>query len=109
MSLPRPASPRRAFADLTAFFRNRGRHQLIAGGLALIIPAFILLGFYTDSNTNTTPGRTLIYAESWRADRSDAVIIAQQKIDQAARDKALLERKQAYQRLEKRMGMTPSK
>lgn len=106
MSLPRPASPRRAWADLSAFFRNRGRHQLVAGGLAIIIPAIIVLGFYTDSNTNTAPPRRqLIYAESWRADRTDAEIIARQKIDQAARDEALAERQRAYKRLEKRLGM----
>ncbi len=105
MSLPRPASPRRAFADLKAFFGNRGRHHLIAGGLAILVPAIILVGFITDSNTNTTPGRQLIYAESWPADRSDAEIIAQQKIDQRKKDEALAERQRAYQRLEKRLGM----
>lgn len=106
MSLPRPASPRRAWGDLAAFFRNRGRHQLIAGGLAIVVPAIIVLGFHTDSNTNTAPPRRqLIYAESWRADRSDAEIAAQQKIDQAAREEALAERQRSYKRLEKRLGM----
>ena len=106
MALPRPASPRRAFADLAAFFRNRGRHQLIAGGLALLLPAIILIGFYTDANTNTAPPRRqLIYAESWRADRSDAEIIAQQKLDQKVKEDAAVERQKAYQRLEKRLGI----
>lgn len=109
MSLPRPASPRRAYADLVAFLRNRERHQLVAGGLAIVIPAIILYGFYTDGQTNTTPGRSLIYAESWRADRSDDVIIAQQRIDEVARIKAEAEKRQAYKRLEKRLGISPSK
>lgn len=105
MPLPRPASPRRAFGDLAAFFRNRSRHQLIAGALAIALPAIILLGFIKDSNVNTMPGRQIIYAESWPADRSDAEIVAQQKIDQKRKEEAARERQRAYQRLEKRLGI----
>lgn len=106
MALPRPASPRRAFADLRAFFRHRSRHQLVAGGLAILLPALILVGFYLDGQTNLAPPRRqLIYADNWRADRSDAEIIAQQKIDQKAKDDAALEKQRAYQRLEKRFGI----
>lgn len=105
MPLPRPASPRRALADLGAFFRSRGRHQLIALALALLAPALIVFAFIKDSNTNTMPGAQLIYAEHWRADRSDAEIVARQKIDQAKREQALRERQESYQRLEKRFGI----
>ena len=106
MALPRPASPRRALADVAAFFRARGKHQLIAGGLAIILPALILWGFWADGKTNLAPPRkTLIFAENWRADRSDAEIIAQQKIDSAARRETELEKQRAYKRLEKRLGM----
>ena len=43
MIVPRPSSPRRALSDATAFFRARGKHQLIAGGLAIVVPALYLL------------------------------------------------------------------
>lgn len=105
MALPRPASPRRAFADLKAFFRARGRHQLIAGTLAIILPAIIVVGFYVDGKTNLAPPRrTLIYAENWRADRTDAEIIAQQKIDTEAKAEFAREKQRAYKKLEKRLG-----
>lgn len=66
----------------------------------------IVVGFLVDAKTNTAPPRRqLIYVENWRADRSDAEIVAQQKIDQAAKDAAALERQRAYQRLEKRLGI----
>lgn len=106
MALPRPASPRRAFSDAAAFFRARGKHQLVAGGLAIVLPALIVAGFYADGQTNLAPPRkTLIFAESWRADRTDAEIIARQKVEAAARAEAELEKRRAYQRLEKRLGM----
>ena len=105
MALPRPSTPRAAFADLRTFLRNRGRHQLLAGALAIILPAIILLGFYTDSNTNTMPKPTVIYTESWSAKRTDAEIKAQQIKDSEARKAAKLEKQRQFQRLEKQLGM----
>lgn len=106
MPLPRPSSPRRALADLGAFFRARGRHQLVAVALALLIPALILLAFYADGQTNLAPPRrSLIYAESWSASRSDAEIVAQQKIDAKIKSDYAAEKQRSYQRLEKRLGM----
>lgn len=106
MSLFRFLSPRRAFTDLRAFFRARGRHQWIAVTLALLLPALILLVFYADGQTNLAPPRrSLIYAESWSANRSDAEIVAQQKIDAKIRADYAAEKQRSYQRLEKRLGM----
>ena len=105
MSLPRPSSPRAALADLRAFLRNQGSPKLIAGALALLLPAIILVGFYTDSNTNTMPKPTVIYTESWSAKRTDAEIRAQQVKDSEARTAAKLERQRQFQRLEKQLGM----
>lgn len=106
MALPRPASPRRVAADLAAVFRARGKHQLIAGGLAIMLPALIVAGFYADGKTNLAPPRrTLIYAENWRADRTDAEIIAQQKIDTVVKAEQAAERQRQYKRLEQRLGM----
>lgn len=106
MVLPRPSSPRRALADAGAFFRARGKHQLIAGGLAILFPAIIVIGFWADAKTNIAPPpRHLIYAESWRADRSDDEIVARQRVEAAANEKAARERQESYKRLEKRLGI----
>lgn len=105
MALPRPSSPKALLADLRAFMRERSRHQWIAAAFAILMPVVILAGFYFDARTNIAPGEQLIYVENWRADRTDAEIIAQQKIDQAAREKRAAERQRQFQKLEKRLGI----
>jgi len=98
MPLPRPVSPRALWADLRAFTAERRPHQWIAAGLAIVMPVAIIILFVIDGRTNILPGPQLIYVESWPANRSDAEIKAQQKIDQAWRDKALKERQDAFKR-----------
>lgn len=105
MPLPRPASPRVLWADIRAFLRQRSRHQLIAAVAAIFMPTAIIVTFYLDARTNILPGEQIIYAESWRADRSDAEIIAQQKIDQAARERAEAERQRQFKEVERRLGL----
>jgi hypothetical protein len=46
------------------------------------------------------PGPQLIYVESWPANRTDEQIKAEQKIDQAARDKAKAERQRQFKKLD---------
>ncbi len=105
MALPRPSSPRAAWADLRAFFSGPQRHKLLFAILAVLMPAIIVFGFIVDGRTNILPGRSILYIQSWPADRSDSEIIAQQKIDQKKREAAALERQRSYQRLEKQLGM----
>jgi hypothetical protein len=100
MPLPRPASPRALWADLRAFTSERRPHQWVAAALAIAIPAAIIIIFALDGRTNIMPGPQLIYVESWPANRSDAEIKAQQKIDQAARDKFRKERQAEFQRID---------
>lgn len=103
MPLPRPSSPRALWADLRAFASDRRPHQWVAAALATAIPIAIIVIFQIDGRTNIMPGPQLIYVESWPADRSDAEIIAQQKIDQAARDKAMKERQEQFRRLDEKL------
>lgn len=103
MPLPRPASPRALWADLRAFASERRPHQWIAAGLALAMPVAIVILFVLDGRTNILPGPQLIYVESWPANRSDEEIKAQQKIDQAARDKAMKERQEQFKRLDDKL------
>jgi hypothetical protein len=103
MPLPRPASPRALWADLRAFTSERRPHQWVAAALAVAIPIGILVLFVLDGRTNILPGPQLIYVESWPASRTDAEIKAQQKIDQAARDKANKERQAQFKRLDDKL------
>jgi len=105
MSLPRPASPRALWSDLRTFAKQRSRHQMIAAFAAVAMPIAIIVAFYFDGKTNIMPGEQVIYVENWPANRSDAEIKAQQKIDQERKDKALAERQRQYKQLEKRFGM----
>jgi hypothetical protein len=103
MPLPRPASPRALWADLRAFTGERRPHQWVAAALAIVIPVAIVVVFLIDGRTNIMPGPQLIYVESWPANRSDEEIKAQQKIDQAARDKANKERQEQFKRLDEKL------
>ncbi|HYJ83745.1 MAG TPA: hypothetical protein VEW26_13000 [Allosphingosinicella sp.] len=103
MPLPRPASPRALWADLRAFTSERRPHHWVALALALAIPLGIVLIFDLDGRTNIMPGPQLIYVESWPANRSDEEIKAQQKIDQAWRDKANKERQEQFRKLDEKL------
>ena len=105
MALPRPASPRALWSDVRSFARQRSRHQVIAGVLAVAMPIVIVVGFYFDAQTNIMPGEQIVYVENWPANRTDAEIKAQQKVDQERREKGLAERQRQYQELERRLGM----
>ena len=102
---PKPVGPRAAFADLRAFMRQRGREKVIGGALAILVTTIIVIEFLVDSKINTAPPPTVVYVDSWRADRTDAEIVAQQKIDQAKRDAAAKEKQRQFQKLEKQLGM----
>jgi hypothetical protein len=98
MPLPRPSSPRALWADLRAFAGERRPHQWIAAALAVAMPVAIIVLFVIDGRTNIMPGPQLIYVESWPASRTDEEIKAQQKIDQAWRDKKLKERQEMFKK-----------
>lgn len=98
MPLPRPASPRALWADIRAFTSERRPHHWVALAIAIAMPVAIVLLFDLDGRTNIMPGPQLIYVESWPANRTDDEIKAEQKIDQAARDKAMKERQEMFKR-----------
>ncbi len=103
MAFPRPSTPAAAWRDLKAFFATRRRHQWVFAAIALMMPVIIVAGFYHDANIKPEP--RIVYVESWPADRSDEQIKAEQKVDQARRDKAMAERKAQYQRLADKLGI----
>ena len=102
---PSPASPRALWADIKAFAQDRNPHQWIAAGLALVMTVGVLVMFYLDSTEPIMPKEQLIYVDSWRADRTDAEI----KADQAKRQQEAVTRAKAkqkvFQDLERKLGM----
>lgn len=87
---PRPVSPKSALSDLWSYFRETRPHKWPLLGLSAAMTWMIIWAFIVDANTNTMPTRNkIIYVESWDANRSDAAIILQQKIDLAKREAAL--------------------
>jgi len=102
---PSPVSPRAAIADFRAFLRHREREHWIGAALAVLVTVIIIIEFLVDSKINTAPPSRVIYVEQWKADRTDAEIIADQKKDQAAKEAAGKERQRQFQRLEKQLGM----
>src|SRR5687768_13735546 len=102
---PSPVSPRAALADFRNFLRHREREHWIGAALAVLVTAIIVIEFLVDSKINTAPPPRIIYVEQWRADRSDAEIIARQQKEQAEREAALKERQRQFQKLEKQLGI----
>jgi hypothetical protein len=102
---PRPSTPAAAFRDLSAFMRHRSREQMIGACLALLATGIIVFEFVIDARINTAPPPTITYVELYRANRTDADIIADQKKDQAAKEAAQKERQRQFQKLEKQLGM----
>ena len=59
------------FRDFWDYVRQDRPHRWPALGLALVIPLVILYFIARSVNSIDEPTRTIIYVESWRADRSD--------------------------------------
>lgn len=84
-------SPTRAYKDLRLFFEDRGPAELGFLVLAMAITLAVLWAFVHDSRTEQVYRPDIIYVEQYGLDRTDAEIKAQQKIDQAERDKRMAE------------------
>ena len=94
-------SPLGAVRDLRAFLAQREKYELLFFTLAIGITGIVLFVFLRDANTIKVPYRPeIIYVQQWRADRTDAQIIAQQKIDQIEKDKRIAEQKAAQAKLQ---------
>ena len=93
MSFLRHFSPTGAWRDLRGLLATRQPHQVAIFLAALLGTVVIGIGMLYESRIPPKPyHRDIIYFQQWRADRSDAEIVAQQKIDgvkQAAQDREL--------------------
>lgn len=79
--------------DLRNVLRIRHAYQVWFLLAAFAVTGTILLGFYFDSYFERAYKREIIYVQNWRADRTLDEIVAQQKIDEAARQKREAEAK----------------
>lgn len=103
---PRPVSPKSAASDLWSYFRENRPHKWPLLGVSVALTYVIVWTFVKDANTNTMPTRNkIIYVQSWDANRSDAQIILQQKIDLAKGELALKKQQEKMQKLADMVGI----
>lgn len=108
MALPRPSKPSALWRDLKNFLAGEHRHKVLFGALAILMPTLLVAGFYVDSKEEP-PKPQMYFLPSWPADRSDAEIIALQKVDQAKKDARREAKRQEYQRLADQLGIEVEK
>lgn len=85
MTLLRHLSPLRAWHDLRSLVTTRRPHQWGFMGVALAMTYVVVMGILYQSRIPPKPyHRDIVYVQQWRADRSDAEIVAQQKVDGVA-------------------------
>lgn len=87
MKVLRFLSPLRAVRDLRTFLKLRHRYELLFMLAAFFVTMLVVAAVFKDSYFERVYKRDIIYVQNWRADRTLEEIIAQQKIDQAKREK----------------------
>ena len=102
---PRAVSPLAAWRDLRAVMSHSSREQRIAGALAVLITAIIVIEFVVDSKVGTAPPPTVVTVQLWSSNRTDAEIVADQKKDQAKKEAARKQKQREFQKLEKQLGI----
>ncbi len=104
--LPPASSPRTAIRDFFAVFRHgENRERVLGLTLAVLITIIILILFFVDSTINTAPPPQVIYVQNYKAGRTDAEIIADQKKDKAIRDAYAKSKQEQFKKLGKEFGI----
>ena len=110
MKLLNRIQPAGALADLRYFFGRRRPHQWGFAALAVTVTAVTIWAFWHDSQFTPVYHRDIIYVQQWRADRTDAQIIAQQRIDgpiearrKAEEDRRREENRMKFQRIKDKL------
>lgn len=84
-------SPFRAVRDLRMFLSHRQPYELGFLALSIVITTLLIAGFVKDSRIEREYQREIQYVDNWKLDRTDAEIVAKQKVDQVERDKRIAE------------------
>lgn len=96
MSFLRTISPLRAYRDLRQFLGQRKPYELVFLFLALAVTWTIMFAIASNSKVEKVYRPNIIYVEQWSANRTDAEILAQQKID-GPKEKAAAEAQKRQQ------------
>jgi hypothetical protein len=80
-------APGRAYRDLRMFLAQRKPYELYFLIAALAVTSGAIALFARNDIPVEYKPPEVIYVQQWRADRSEAEILAQQKIDQAKKEK----------------------
>lgn len=103
---PRPVSPKSALGDMWGYFRENRPHKWPVLALSMVLTSLIIWVFVIDAQTNIMPRQNkIMYVESWDANRSDAAIILQQKIDLAKREAAIESKQKDMQKVADAFGI----
>jgi hypothetical protein len=79
-------NPLNALRDIRLYFHRRGPLELAFISAALIGTSVIIGLFILDTPPVPRREQEIVYVQQWRADRTDAEIIAQQQKDKPAED-----------------------
>lgn len=79
--------PAGSVSEVYGYLTKKRPHRWSFMGLSAAVTGFIVWGLAHDSHAERPYKREIIYVENWTLNRTDAEIIAQQKIDQAEKDK----------------------
>ena len=82
-----------AYRDLRLFLSQRHPYEFVFLAAALCVTSFLIYAFMKDSYVEREYRPKIIYVEQWPANRTDAEIIAQQKVDAPIKAKRLAEQK----------------
>jgi hypothetical protein len=80
-------NPFAAINDLRRFLSQQPKHRLWFMMLSFVIVFLVLFAFVKDSHFEKPYKQDIVYVEQWKADRTDAEIVAKQKIDQVEIDR----------------------
>ena len=81
MSFLRTISPLRALRDLRLFLSQRRPYEVIGLFLAIAITWTVMFAIAQNSVVQKVYRPNIIYVQQWPSNRTDAQIVAQQKID----------------------------
>ena len=102
--LPPLSRPSVVLKDMRIFLSGTPRYKLVFATLAVAVTSLIVTGMIIESWWGVEPeGIQIVYAQDFPANRTDAEIVAQQKIDQAIVDKQRAERRAQFKKLDDAM------
>lgn len=104
--LPPMVNPRAAMSDFAAAIGGDSKRDRLLGlTLAVLVTTIIIIIFFVDAKINTAPPPRVTYVELYAPTRTDADIIAAQKIDSEKRRAFREQKKRDFQAIQKRLNI----